>query len=77
MRVPFSDLVPGESSDKWHNLMPVNATTKGDPPSLRVNVKFRHEVIMPLPEYNSLKEVRALAKLQNNTDWNFESWQVV
>ena len=56
VRMSLQDLTPGEDCDKWHNLIPVNSTTKGEPSSLRINCKYLYEVIMPLDEYKSLKD---------------------
>ncbi len=57
MLVNLNKMEPGEAVDEWHNLMPVNLTFKGDVGSIRVKARFLHEVIMPLKEYTSLKEV--------------------
>lgn len=56
-QVSFNDLQPGQTTDDWNTLAPVNLTTKGDFGSIRVKAKFLHEVIMPLKEYTSLKGV--------------------
>ena len=58
MMVSLDNMQPGESVDEWHSLIPVNLTFKGDVGSLRVKSRYLHEVIMPLKEYTSLKEVR-------------------
>ena len=58
---------PGESVDEWHSLIPVNLTFKGDVGSLRVKSRYLHEVIMPLKEYTSLKEVGNLNTLDTKT----------
>lgn len=55
--VSLENIQPGESVDEWHNLIPVNLTIKGDASSVRVKSRYLHEVIMPLKEYTSLKEV--------------------
>ena len=60
MLVHLNDMQPGETIDEWHNLTPINLTTKGNFGSLRVRAKYLHEVIMPLKEYSSLKEVRTI-----------------
>ncbi len=65
MVVYLTDLVPGEYVDAWHSLSPLNLTTKGDVGSLRVKSKYLHEVIMPLKEYTSLKEVCMIHKKQS------------
>lgn len=56
--VNLDTIQPGESVDEWHNLIPVNLTFKGDVGSVRVKARYLHEVIMPLKEYTSLKEVQ-------------------
>ena len=53
----LNDMSPGEPIDEWRILNPVNLATKSDVGSLRVRAKYLHEVIMPLKEYSSLKEV--------------------
>ncbi len=58
MMVNLDTIQPGESVDEWHNLIPVNLTFKGDVGSVRVKARYLHEVIMPLKEYTSLKEVQ-------------------
>ena len=57
MMVNLDNIQPGESVDEWHSLIPVNLTFKGDVGSIRVKARYLHEVIMPLKEYTSLKEV--------------------
>jgi len=50
---------PGQTLDDWLNLVPVNLTTKSDMGTLRVSIRYLHEIIMPAKEYSSLKEVIA------------------
>jgi len=57
MKIHLADLRPGQTVDEWYNLMPVNLTTKSDMGTLRVSIRYLHEVIMPAKEYSSLKEV--------------------
>ena len=63
VKIHLSDLRPGHTVDEWYNLMPVNLTTKSDMGTLRVSIRYLHEVIMPAKEYSSLKEVVTLYKL--------------
>lgn len=56
-RMQLKDLTPGESCEKWHSLYPINCPPKGELGSIRVKVRYLHEIIMPLIEYKSLKEV--------------------
>lgn len=57
MKIHLADLRPGQTVDEWYNLMPLNLTTKSDMGTLRVSIRYLHEVIMPAKEYSSLKEV--------------------
>ena len=57
MKVLLNELEAGQWSDKWYTLNPVNITNKPEGGSLRVSVRYLHEIIMPLKEYTSLKEV--------------------
>ena len=57
MRINLADLTPGQTIDDWYNLLPVNLTTRSDMGSLRISIRYLHEVIMPAKEYSSLKEV--------------------
>jgi Ras GTPase-activating protein 1 len=63
MKINLSELTPGQTKDDWYNLQPVNLTTRSDMGSMRVSVRFLHEVIMPAKEYSSLKEVCIVRKL--------------
>jgi Ras GTPase-activating protein 1 len=57
MKVSLSDLNPGQTKDDWYGLMPVNATAKADMGTMRISIRYLHEVIMPAKEYSSLKEL--------------------
>ena len=57
MKVLLNELEAGQWSDKWYTLSPLNITNKLEGGSLRVSVRYLHEIIMPLQEYTSLKEV--------------------
>jgi len=57
MRVFLSDLPTGQQTDEWYTLNVVSQSNKSDMGSVRVSAKYQHEVIMPLKEYSSLKEV--------------------
>jgi len=61
MRVHLADIRPGSTMDEWFPLAPVNLTTKSDMGTLRVSIRYLHEVIMPAKEYSSLKEVLSFA----------------
>jgi len=74
VKVNLTDLVPGQQNDEWYTLNPVG---KSDMGSIRVSSRFLHEIIMPITEYSSLKElllakdletVLALAKVCRETD---------
>ena len=58
MRVALSSLTLGRCIDEWYSLNLVNLTTKLDMGAIRISVRYLHEVIMPVTEYSSLKEVR-------------------
>ena len=58
MKISLSELEPGKHYDEWHNLSPVTTITKSsDKGTLRVSVRYLHEIIMPVKEYSGLKEV--------------------
>ena len=57
MKVMLSELEAGVKVDEWYSLCPVNITNKVEGGSIRVSVRYLHEIIMPLKEYTSLKEV--------------------
>ena len=48
----------GETVDEWQSLYPAAVSSRVEAAgSLRVRSRYQHEVIMPLKEYTSLKEV--------------------
>ena len=53
----MSDLPNGQADDRWHQLMGGAKTPKG---SVRLVANFKDLVILPLEEYNNLKEVRKI-----------------
>lgn len=60
IKLSLSELTPGQASDEWHVLSAANpASSKGpgEAGSLRASVRYLHEVIMPIKEYASLKEL--------------------
>ena len=59
MKLNLADMTPGQTTDEWHPLCPVSLTSRGggEAGSLRASVRYLHEVIMPIKEYASLKEV--------------------
>jgi Ras GTPase-activating protein 1 len=63
MKVLLSELEAGQKVDEWYSLGPVNITNKVEGGSLRVSVRYLHEIIMPLKEYTSLKEVSACSAM--------------
>ncbi len=50
----MSDLPNGQADDQWHQLMGGTKTAKGN---ARLVANFKDLVILPLEEYNSMKEV--------------------
>ena len=61
MKVELQSLPPGEVTEEWYSLSPVSPTLKGDLGSqgcrIRIRTRFSHEIMMPVEEYTSLKEV--------------------
>lgn len=58
LKVYLSDLQVGETVDEWQSLYPANVSSRVEAAgSLRVKSRYQHEVIMPLKEYTSLKEL--------------------
>jgi len=53
--VYFADLPCGQEDDRWHQLLQNNAKTPRG--SLRLGALFKDLVILPVDEYDSLKEV--------------------
>ena len=62
----LKDLTAGDRVDKWFNLTAVNPAVKSETPSLRINVEYLHEIILPAREYHSLKEVMKKCLLSKN-----------
>ena len=57
----LSDLRAGETLDEWQNMYAANVSSRVESAgSLRVRSRYQHEVIMPLKEYTSLKEVSVI-----------------
>ncbi|XP_064391287.1 ras GTPase-activating protein 1-like [Halichondria panicea] len=54
IHVHMSDLPNGQADDRWHQLMGGAKTPKG---SVRLVANFKDLVILPLEEYNNLKEL--------------------
>ncbi|XP_076355488.1 ras GTPase-activating protein 1-like isoform X1 [Tachypleus tridentatus] len=57
MSVELSTLVSGEEVEDWYPLSGLSAPVLEDWGSLRVRTRYVHEVIMPLREYDALKEL--------------------
>lgn len=57
MKLTLSSLTPGRCIDEWYNLSVVNLAAKCDMGAIRISVRYLHEVIMPVTEYLSLKEL--------------------
>lgn len=55
MQALYSDLPHGQEDDRWHQLMQGNARTSRG--TLRLGALFKDLVILPVEEYNELKEV--------------------
>lgn len=57
MIVELENLISGEEIEDWFPLGGLTPPIREDWGSLRVRIRYIHEVIMPLAEYNALKEV--------------------
>ncbi|ELT91839.1 hypothetical protein CAPTEDRAFT_152841, partial [Capitella teleta] len=59
LRLNLSDIVVGQTQDDWHVLSASYPSSKGpgEAGSLRASVRYLHEVIMPIKEYASLKDL--------------------
>jgi hypothetical protein len=53
--IQLSDMPNGQDDDKWHHLMTKGSRTAQG--SLRLVANFKHEIIFPIEEYTSLKEL--------------------
>ena len=56
--IHLKDLRLGETVDEWYTLTANQQPLRGDVGCLRSASRYLHEIIMPLKEYTSLKEVR-------------------
>ena len=59
MRFALADMKAGQAQDDWHILSSGYLTSKGqgEAGSLRCSVRYLHEIIMPIKEYASLKDL--------------------
>uniref|UniRef100_T1JFR2 Ras GTPase-activating protein 1 n=1 Tax=Strigamia maritima TaxID=126957 RepID=T1JFR2_STRMM len=57
MSVELNRLVNGEEIEEWYELSGISPPIREDWGSMRIRVRYLHEMIMPLEEYNSLKEL--------------------
>ena len=58
MHIHFSDLPNGQEDDKWHQLLQIGGGAKAAPKgSLRLVANFKDHMILPLEEYDKLKQV--------------------
>lgn len=55
--VELSNLNPGEELERWFNLSGLCAPVREDWGALRLRVRYTREIVMPLVEYNALKEL--------------------
>ncbi|KFM59252.1 Ras GTPase-activating protein 1, partial [Stegodyphus mimosarum] len=55
--VELENLISGEEIEDWFPLGGLTPPIREDWGSLRVRIRYIHEVIMPLAEYNALKEL--------------------
>ena len=59
VHIHFSDLPNGQEDDKWHQLLQIGGGAKAAPKgSLRLVANFKDHLILPLEEYDKLKQVR-------------------
>lgn len=66
VRVEMESLENGNEVEDWYALSGLTHPVREDWGSIRIRSRFLHEVIMPVAEYNSLKEVRTLCSLDRN-----------
>lgn len=56
------DVEMGEEYDDWLNMSPPSATANSDscssPPHIRLKIKYKHDVILPVKDYMDLQKVR-------------------
>lgn len=58
VHIHFSDLPNGQEDDKWHQLLQIGGGAKAAPKgSLRLVANFKDHMILPLEEYDKLKQV--------------------
>ena len=58
VHIHFSDLPNGQEDDKWHQLLQVGGGAKAaSRGSLRLVANFKDHMILPIDEYNKLKQV--------------------
>jgi Ras GTPase-activating protein 1 len=53
--IQLSDMPNGQDDDKWHQLM--TKTSRTSQGSVRLVANFKHEIIFPIDEYTSLKDL--------------------
>lgn len=65
MTVELENLISGDEVEDWFPLGGLTPPIREDWGSLRVRIRYVHEVIMPLAEYNALKEVNSAVYFQD------------
>ena len=54
----------GEETDDWYNMSVTNSNSSHDPatqpPHIRLKIKYKHDVILPLKDYADLQKVLIL-----------------
>lgn len=77
VHIHFSDLPNGQEDDKWHQLLQTGGGARAAPRgSLRLVANFKDHMILPLEEYDKLKQVgcqkqfRAVCKKEREGDTN-------
>lgn len=59
IKININDLVPGKLDEKWYQLISTPPMYKSEkpPPSLRIKTRYNNAIIMPIHQYQALKEL--------------------
>lgn len=59
----------GEENDDWYNMTVTNSNSSHDPstqpPHIRLKIKYKHDVILPLKDYADLQKVTISVLITN------------
>ena len=74
VHIHFSDLPNGQEDDKWHQLLQIGGGAKAAPKgSLRLVANFKDHMILPLEEYDKLKQVSYILCIERGGE-RITSW---